>query len=229
MDLLSEGVLLFSGSFGLVCFSTGNRSDISKNEYKEQNSNPRLMNRYCSPPKGLQPFSGGACPASDWGLDLWALLVCEMWGFAILWKLRWTGWPQKTFKNHTSPWLFATLCRWSSYLEMIHSSHPRQKVHASSRPAEPKAAERQTDASTLKSFQNSTAPWPYGFWWHSLKQCLNKWSSLVSACSPKKSNLLAHDLAFIETWAINKCNRWRKTEDWQQLKHNCCFSIPLTS
>ena len=36
--------------------------------------------------KDLRAFSSGAHPASDWGLDLWASLVSEMWSFAILWK-----------------------------------------------------------------------------------------------------------------------------------------------
>ena len=38
---------------------------------------------------------------------------------------------------------------------------------------------------------------PHGLRWHSLKQCLNKPSSLVSACTAKNSNLLAHNLGFI--------------------------------
>jgi len=35
MDLRSDGVLLFSGSFGLACFSKENSSGISKKNYKE--------------------------------------------------------------------------------------------------------------------------------------------------------------------------------------------------
>jgi len=40
MDLCSGGVLLFSGSWGLICFSKGESSGISENEYKEKKKNP---------------------------------------------------------------------------------------------------------------------------------------------------------------------------------------------
>jgi len=40
MNLLSDGVLLFSDSFVLACFSKGNGSGISKNLYKEKKKNP---------------------------------------------------------------------------------------------------------------------------------------------------------------------------------------------
>ena len=56
-DLLSEGVLLFSGSCVVVCFSKGNSSGISKNESKEEKQVHGEINRYCSPQKDLQPFS----------------------------------------------------------------------------------------------------------------------------------------------------------------------------
>jgi len=36
MDSSYEGVLLFSGSCDLTCFSKGSSSCISKNEYKEE-------------------------------------------------------------------------------------------------------------------------------------------------------------------------------------------------
>jgi len=39
--LRSDGVLLFSGSFVLLCFSRGKASSISKNEYKEGKKNPQ--------------------------------------------------------------------------------------------------------------------------------------------------------------------------------------------
>ena len=45
MDLLSDGVLLFSGSFVLVCFSKGNSSGISKNEYKEGGGGKKSMGK----------------------------------------------------------------------------------------------------------------------------------------------------------------------------------------
>lgn len=38
---------------------------------------------------------------------------------------------QKTFRSSTSRLLFANLCRWSNYLELLHSSRPHRRRYTS--------------------------------------------------------------------------------------------------
>lgn len=68
MDHCSGAVALYSGSFVLSHFPKEKSWGTSKNVCKGKIYVE--INRYCLLQKDLQQFSSGACPASDWALDI---------------------------------------------------------------------------------------------------------------------------------------------------------------